>query len=241
MRFPRLAFAAFALLLSMMLFFRVMSGAQRQPRRVQGSRCQTRRIPGPLVNELNLSTPENLQSALSTIAKDLRQWRERSSASTNPSIDHVERFIANRAAHARLSAARFALDLELAAMQRGDQEPAKTPVDTTNIPPRHEADVGLPEPATFLCRMLPDGFEVSAWMYHHHQLSRHACQAWKLAALPRPSFCQGLRVRERMRGSALPCPRCGARLCISDGRHLLRGFGHRPLLRSIACWTLAPG
>lgn len=116
------------------------------------------------MNEPNYSTPESLQSALSTVAKDLRQWRERPHASTRPSIDHVERFIANRAAHARLSAARFALDLELAALQRGDLEPAKTPVDAVQMPPRHEADVGLPEPATFLCRMLPDGFEVRAWM-----------------------------------------------------------------------------
>ena len=108
--------------------------------------------------------PNELAASLSGLAKGLKTWRQRASVNhTEPTasiVAQVQRFAADAAVHARLAAARYSLDVQMAALQATRSGPgSKAPPPL--MPPAQEADLGLPEPSTFACRMLPDGFEVS--------------------------------------------------------------------------------
>ena len=66
----------------------------------------------------------------------------------------VSDFLHHSRAFARVRAAMFAMDVELASL-----DPRHVPY-SPRVPPRHEADVGMPEPSSFQCRQMSDGFEV---------------------------------------------------------------------------------
>ena len=115
-----------------------------------------------------------LSALLATVAAQLRRWRERvhdgvsSGPSNSASVPtQVKHFLEESAAHARLGVARFALDRELAALEDGGRAgPSGSPQQQQHehrgpqMPPPQAEDIGFPEPSTFACRMLPDGFEV---------------------------------------------------------------------------------
>lgn len=142
------------------------------------------------------NTSEDLPSALSDLDVRLRRWRTRVPPPPPSShmSRHVERFLADRTAHARLSAARFKLDRELDALHRNGQAPdgLDTPGAAIGMPPPHEADTFFPEPSTFLCRMLPDGFEVCEY--------ENVC-----ADVPSPILGEGLGYASQVRWGDTPC------------------------------------
>jgi hypothetical protein len=111
----------------------------------------------------SVNSHEGLAKGLRELADGLKYWRQRLAQNhSEPEasiVAQVARFKQDSAVHARLASSRFALDQQMAALQATRSGPgARLP--TPLMPPLQEADLGFPEPSTFTCRMLPDGFEV---------------------------------------------------------------------------------
>lgn len=153
--------------------------------------------------------PNELTAGLSRLAGGLKAWRQRARVNhTEPEatvVAQVQRFTADAKTHARLAAARFSLDVQMAALQAARAGPgARAP--PPQLPPTQEADLGYPEPSTFACRMLPDGFEVRG-------RARRGGNGADRSVYSCPSA--GVRVRERVPRRAEPSARGGARIRVA--------------------------
>ena len=121
--------------------------------------------------------PNELAAGLVRLAKGVKQWRQRAVVNhTEPEatiVAQVKRFSTDAMTHARLAAARFSLDVQMEALEATRAGPgARAP--PPQLPPRQEADTTYPEPSTFACRMLPDGFEVGCAGGRQRSLPTHA-------------------------------------------------------------------
>lgn len=121
---------------------------------------------GELVDAVHEQTGDDsdptIEGAVGKLARIARRAEHVEADVMEPSafLSLLSRYTDDAKAVARLSKARYLLDIELAASRAALDDPTKGTRSTGQYPPADEADIHLPEPSTFVCRMLPDGFEV---------------------------------------------------------------------------------